>query len=184
MIGNLMASVGISRCVAELVPVIATKLAILSDHNDRDAVLSLPKSTREFFLWLAAKEQWEFIVLLFTGPLKHQTRDAVCRCRHLFRESGLFNLVPSDYKIWTILKLDAKRVWTYWDCFQCFGLEDRQAGRPPCRYHITTGGGRNFTGVADTETYQYLLPSDTRQNDPDALIEIEDEEPDAVPIPV
>jgi centrosomal protein CEP104 len=74
MIGNPMAPADISRCVAELVPVVATKLAILSDHDDddRDVALSLPKSTREFFLWLAAKEQWELIVPLLTAPLKHQ----------------------------------------------------------------------------------------------------------------
>jgi hypothetical protein len=34
-----------------------------------------------------------------------------------------------------------------------------------------------------TEAHHCLLPFDTAQNDPDALIEIEDEEPDVVPIP-
>jgi hypothetical protein len=40
-----------------------------------------------------------------------------------------------------------------------------------------------MTGV-DTEACRCLLPSDTVQNDPDALAEIEDEEPDEIPIPV
>jgi hypothetical protein len=56
----------------------------------------------------------------------------LCRCCHFFRESGRFNLIPSYCKIGTFLNLDAKAVWTQWDWFQRSGLEDGQAGRPPC----------------------------------------------------
>jgi hypothetical protein len=70
-IGDLMPPADAARCVAELVPVVATKLAILGD-DDGESTLSLAKSTREFFLWLAAKEQWELIVPILTQPIKHQ----------------------------------------------------------------------------------------------------------------
>jgi hypothetical protein len=73
MIGEPMSPPDVARCVAELVPVVATKLAVLGDDEGEDgSALSLSKSTREFFLWLAAKEQWELIVPLLTQPLKHQ----------------------------------------------------------------------------------------------------------------
>jgi hypothetical protein len=36
----------------------------------------------------------------------------------------------------------------------------------------------------DTEAYRCLLPSDTVQNGSNTLVEIEDEEPSTVPIPV
>jgi hypothetical protein len=36
----------------------------------------------------------------------------------------------------------------------------------------------------DSEAGRCLLPSDRAQNDPDPLVEIENEDPDQVPIPV
>jgi hypothetical protein len=41
--------------------------------------------------------------------------------------------------------------------------------------------GTSMAGV-DTEAHRCLLPSDMGQNDPDALVEIEDEESDTFPI--
>jgi hypothetical protein len=37
-----------------------------------------------------------------------ETRDAVSRCCHFFRESGSFNPIPSYQEIGTIINLDAK----------------------------------------------------------------------------
>jgi hypothetical protein len=42
--------------------------------------------------------------------------------------------------------------------------------------------GTSMTGV-ETKSCQCLSPSDAAQNDPNALVEIEDEQPDAVSIP-
>jgi hypothetical protein len=43
--------------------------------------------------------------------------------------------------------------------------------------------GTSMAGI-DTEACWCLSPPDTAQNDPDALVRIEDEEPGAVPIPI
>jgi hypothetical protein len=87
-----------------------------------------------------------------------------------------------------MLNLDAKTVWTY--CTTCLAFHSacnpinvitsfRNAG-------IVSQLRKDGTSMAgaDTETCQCLLPSDTAQNDPNPLREIQDEVSDTVLIPV
>jgi hypothetical protein len=57
-------------------------------------------------------------------------KNAVSWCCFFFWESGRVNPISSPDTIGTILNLDVKTVWTYWDMFQRFGPENGQAGRP------------------------------------------------------
>jgi hypothetical protein len=61
-----------------------------------------------------------------------EAQGAVFICCYFFHEPARFNPIPSYHNIGTILNFDARRLWTHWGMFQRSGLEDGQAGRPPC----------------------------------------------------